>query len=241
MKKYSHIFSYSLLLICLSEVNAEKSGIIKNDLHYSDIGFFDIHVCNWPNRNNFFKIVFSSEKYSVIDSMKIYTPENMLLTSMDKSKFITIHRKNKPDKRAYIYDLDVTDKASSGWYNIIVKAKNGKEYQAKDYVLLNRLSRATSMHPSDPDKEIKLPITLKWNPVAGTQHYQVFVRDEWTGKLMYKTKLINKNKVSIPKGKLEPGSFYSWVVHARDVNEHVLLGDFNMGSMSKKAFFSTAD
>ena len=44
-----------------------------------------------------------------------------------------------------------------------------------------------------------------------------------------------------PEGALEPGGSYLWSVHARDVNEHILLGDFHNGSISEKFHFSVAD
>ena len=95
------------------------------------------------------------------------------------------------------------------------------------------------MQPSD-DKVISLPITLKWKPVIGSQYYQAFVRDAWTEKLVFQSKLIDTPGIKIPDEKITPGGDYYWVVHSRDTNEHILLGDFHMGSLSKKTFFSVA-
>ncbi|NOQ69947.1 MAG: hypothetical protein GQ573_07565, partial [Gammaproteobacteria bacterium] len=46
---------------------AEDALELDSDPHYNQIGFFDIHICNWPERPNYFKILFSSEKYQQIE------------------------------------------------------------------------------------------------------------------------------------------------------------------------------
>lgn len=237
MKNGSHKLLLLVLIYPLNYMNAEATDKINADPHRSQLGFFDIHICNWPNRTNYFKALFGTEKYDQISSMDIFTPENKLLVRLDKNKFRTLKRKNKPNKKVFIVDLDVPNTATTGWYSIRVKTKKGEEYEAKDYVVVNRLKRASDMQPNR-DKRYPMPITLNWKKIVGAQVYQVFVRDEWTGKLVFKTKLISENKVTIPIGKLESGGDYSWRVHSRDVNEHVLLGDFNMGSMSEHAVFS---
>lgn len=241
MSKYSYTLSLIMLLTASVNTKAENTLEMNNDPHRSNVGFFDIHICNWPNRTKYFKVLFSSEKYDQIESMEVFTPENKLLVKLDKRKFRTLKRKNKPDKRVFIIDSDITENASTGWYDIRIKTKDGKKYNAKDYVVMNRLNRASSMQPANKNKQYKLPITLKWKEIEGAQYYQVFVRDEWTQQLIFKTKLINSNKVQIPNIKLEPGGYYSWRVHARDINEHILLGDFNMGSMSQHAYFSITE
>jgi len=219
---------------------ADFSPELNVDPHYNELGFFDIHLCNWPERPNFFKVLFSSTHFEKIDSMKVYAPDDSLLVQLEKSKFIQIKRKGKADKRVYILDLDAPDKVATGWYRIEIKTTDGQDYQARDYVVASRMSRATAMQPS-ADEERVLPVTLKWKPVAGAQYYKVFVRDAWQDKLVFTSKLIADAEVQLPDGKLEPGGYYSWAVHARDTNEHILLGDFHMGSMSKKAFFAVAE
>lgn len=220
---------------------AEESKELNNDPHYNAIGFFDIHICNWPERPNFFKVIFSSEKYEKIDSMTVYTPDDKLLINLDKQKFRKLKRKNKPEKRVYILDIDVPDYASTGWYKIDIRADDGTVYSAKDYVVMTKLEKVSEMQPSGEEQEFNMPITLKWQPVPGSQFYQAFVRDAWTDKLVFRSKLIDTPEVRVPDEKLEAGGYYFWSVHARDTNEHVLLGDFHMGSMSKKTFFNVAE
>jgi hypothetical protein len=153
---------------------------------------------------------------------------------------MTLKRKNKPEKRVYMVDMDVPDQATTGWYTIDIQDVNGRVSSAKDYVIMARLERVTEMSPAD-DEQVQLPVTLKWKPVIGAQHYEVFVRDIWTENQVFKSKLTETAELKIPDNKLEPGGSYSWTVHARDTNEHILLGDFGAGSMSDKAFFTVAE
>ncbi|MDQ1363912.1 MAG: hypothetical protein QG652_1774 [Pseudomonadota bacterium] len=236
----------SAALLCLSllaapAVQAGESPELNQDPHYSDMGFFDIHLCNWPDRVPFFKILFSSAQFQHIDSMTVYTPNKQLLASLDKSKFRVLQKENKPEKRVYMLDLDVPEQASTGWYSIDVKTAGGAQYQARDYVIMTRLEKVSVMQPAAGAGPQQLPVTLTWQPVPGAQYYQVFVRDEWSGDMVFSSELLNTAELKIPEDKLEAGGYYSWSVHARDTNEHVLLGVFHMGSMSTKAFFSVAD
>ena len=47
--------------------------------------------------------------------------------------------------------------------------------------------------------------------------------------------------LALPDDLLEYGGYYSWRVDARDVNEDVRLGDFNMGSLSAWQEFTIVD
>lgn len=239
MKSLYRIFVCIVLLMPLDSL-AEFSPALNVDPHYNELGFFDIHLCNWPERPNFFKMLFSSAHYEKIDSMKIYAPDNKLLAQLDKEKFIRLRRKGKAEKHVYIFDMDAPEKVTTGWYRIDVKTTDGRIYQAEDYVIASRMGKVSGMRPAD-DEERVLPVTLKWKPVSGAQFYKVFVRDVWDDKLIFTSDLVSDTTVALPTEKLEPGGYYSWAVHARDTNEHILLGDFHMGSMSEKAFFSVAE
>lgn len=233
--------STCILQFYMNQGHAVESAEIHHDPHYSDVGFFDIHVCNWPKRPHFFKVLFSSAQYDSIESMTVYTPAKQSLITLDKNRFRTLKRKDKPDKRVYMLDIDVPEHASTGWYTIDVKTKDGQSFQASDYVIMSKLERATGMTPTDDDTVSQLPLTLKWNAIPGANFYQVFIRDEWTSKLVYSSKLLSSSEAVVPEDKLEAGGYYSWSIHARDTNEHILLGDFQMGSLSEKAFFTVKD
>ena len=237
------LFIFSTLFMAFSPGAsiADQSLEISSDPHYNQIGFFDIHICNWPERPYYFKIIFSSEYFDRIKTMDVHMPDNQLLVSLDKSKYRTLKRRNKPDKRVYILDIDVPDSATAGWYKINITTDDGATFQAQDYVIMSRLEKTTEMYPSSDNDEFDLPVTLKWKPVPGSKYYQTFVRDAWTEILVFKSKLIDTPEITIPDDRLEPGGHYYWTVHSRDTNEHVLLGDFHMGSMSNKTYFTVAE
>ena len=67
----------------------------------------------------------------------------------------------------------------------------------------------------------------------------MFIRDQWNDdKLIYTSKLLTKAELQLPPGLIEDGGYYSWLVHARDINEDITLGDFNSGSLSAPVTFS---
>ena len=121
MLKQIYLSIIFLPVFILNTSNAEEHIELNSDPHYNQLGFFDIHICNWPERPGFFKILFSSEKFQQIESMSVYTPDNQLLANLDKKEFRTLKRKNKADKRVYILDIDVPELASTGWYKIEIK------------------------------------------------------------------------------------------------------------------------
>lgn len=244
--KYKGMVKHIITILMFSSVflnsalYADEAPVLNKDPHINALGFFDIHICNWPERPNYFKVLFETEKYQHIDSMSVYTPDDKLLVTLDKTKFLTQKRKFRPEKRFFILDIDVPDFATTGWYTIDVKTKNGKSFRAKDYVIMSRLERVSKMTPAN-DIEVRLPVTLQWKTVLGAYYYQVFVRDAWTDELVYSSNTIETNAVIIPNNRLEAGGYYYWTVNARDLKGSILLGDFHMGSMSDKAFFNVAD
>lgn len=224
-----------------SALYADEAPILINDPHSNALGFFDIHICNWPERPNYFKVLFETEKYQYIDSMSVYTPDDKLLVTLDNTKFLSQKRKYRPEKRFFILDIDVPEFATTGWYSIDVKTKNGQSFKAKDYVIMSRLQRVSQMTPSGDDVVVRLPVVLQWKTVPGAYYYQVYVRDAWTDELVYTSDTTEKNATRIPNNMLEAGGYYYWRVNARDLKGSILLGDFHMGSMSEKAYFNVAD
>ena len=241
MRIYRHFAIFGLCLALSAPASGEEAVILQKDPHYNDIGFFDMHLCNWPDRNRFFKVLFSTEKFDDVATLEVFTPEGESLTVLDKKKFMRLQRKNKPEKRVFMLNIDVPDTATTGWYSIKVYDNKGQVHRAQDYVVMSRLQRAGGMAPSGDAENVALPVTLKWTAVPGANWYQIYVRDVWSDKLVFRSKLAHDPVVEIPASKLEPGGYYSWTIHSRDTNEHILLGDFHMGSMSDKAFFSVAE
>ena len=79
---------------------------------------------------------------------------------------------------------------------------------------------------------------LSWKAVPGAKHYMVFIKDTWEQRTIYTSKTLSKPELVLPKDLLKQHSDFTWRVHARDVNENVLLGDFNHGSLNLPITFS---
>ena len=184
--------------------------------------------------------LFSTTHYREITDIKIQYPDGKFLTSLDLKKFKLFKPKDKPEKHVFMNQMDVPENAMDGWYTATISLADGTQVIAKDYVIISHLPRASNMNPPDGAEQVPIPKKLTWSG-ADKGFYQVFIRDVWNdSKLIYRSKLLSKSELTVPPGLLEPDGLYSWQIHARDVNEDVLLGDFNKGSMSLIATFSTS-
>ncbi len=244
MKKYSLInyllsFLVFLPLIFLSTTTNAQKDSLKKSPHYTAAGFFDIHVCNWPDRPPFFMSLFSTVRFTEIVRIEIFYPDKEKLTELDFDHYKLITRKGSPEKRVFMKQVPLPDKAPDGWYTTKVTLQDGGSIFSKDYVQITTLQRPTKLTPNNVNNPVPLPDSLQWKAVDGAKYYQVFLRDMWDeGKIIFQSKLINTNKVKIPKGILEPGGYYTWKVHARNVNGDARQGDFNHGSISKTVEFT---
>ena len=226
----------SILMVVLWSlpVFADKS----KDQHYTDAGFFDIHVCNWPDRPPFYLALLSTERFDEIESVRIEDDNGAHVGDIGFDVVRKIKRNNKPEKRVFISHFPVPDDARDGWFQANIVLDNGERYTAKDYVshqLLGRAQGLTPGHtPAGGAQVDTVPSRLQWHAIEGAGYYQVFIRDKWDAdKLIHSSKLIRTNHYDLPEGLLEEGGYYAWKVHARDVNEHIELGDFNLGSQSE--------
>lgn len=231
----------SLLLPSHAVLGSESDIVTEKDPHYTAAGFFDMHVCNWPDRPPFFMILFSTPRYSEVESIAVFRPDGQPLTHLDLSQYRLIQRLGKPEKRVFITQLTLPPDAADGWYSARIMLKNGACYFAKDYVIIYTMARVSRMLPADGANEIAIPAELTWGTVPGARFYQVYIKDAWNdGKLIYTSKLLDVARLVLPVNLIQPGGLYSWRVQARDVNENVLLGDFNHGSLSREAQFAVA-
>ena len=209
------------------------------DPHYTQAGFFDIHVCNWPDRPLFFMTLFSTERFADLRAVDVMRPDGKTLGSISLERFRLVKRSGRPEKRVFIAQLDVPPGAPEGWYSARATLKNGEQIEARDYVIIEAMQRVRNPHPA-PNAEVPVPKILTWDPIPGAKHYQVFLRDKWDGdRLIHTSRLLNQPRLVLPSGLLQTDGYYSWRVHARDVNENVLLGDFNHGTLSAEMEFST--
>jgi len=210
------------------------------DPHYTQMGFFDIHVCNWPDQPLFFLSLFSSYAYDAVARVELFTPDNHSIGDLDLAIYRLIREEGKPEKRAFIKHFEIPSDASDGWYKAIVTTKDGRRYAAEDFVVIRKMQRAQNMQPADGAENVRLPKQLSWDPIPGARYYRVFIHDVWEGRLVYESTLLTEPRLMLPNGIVQPGGYYHWRIHARDVNENVLLGDFNHGSLTDSFSFSVA-
>lgn len=234
-----------LLLIMLSaaslylQAGTAFSAPNPEDKHYNKVGFFDIHVCNWPDQPLFLMPLVSTAYYKDIEKVDVFYPDGRQLVELDLSRFRTLEPKDGPKKKVFINQFGLPDDAGEGWYSARIKLKNGETYTASDYVVISKLGRAGGQKPGHEETVPSPPEKLTWDPVPGANYYQVFIRDQWEdNKLIFTSKLLEKPELTLPPGLIVSGGYYSWLVHARDINEDIKLGDFNSGSLSSPVTFS---
>lgn len=202
--------------------------------HYNKEGFFDMHVCNWPDRPLFFMTLFSTTHFDEIKKIEVFDNNKRLLGQLDLTKYRTVMlEKPKREKRVFLMQIEIPKTCGDGWYSSKVYLKDGEVVTAKDYVIIYKMARATGMQPAPNSILNKIPKTLSWNPIPGAKYYQVFIDDVWNGNRLYSSDLLSKPGLKLPKNLLTPDGTYCWKIHARDINEDVLLGDFNHGSLTK--------
>ncbi len=227
------------LSVAMLVAHGANAGKHTGDSHYTPAGFFDIHVCNWPDRPPFYLALFSTTRFNEIAAIEVLNPDGEHLFNLDLNRYRTIKRKGKPEKRVFMLHAPIPQQARDGWHQAKVVMKNGERILAKDYVEHILLGRATGQQPAHQAELQAPPTQLSWRAIDGAGYYQVFIRDLWNdGKLIHSSKLVKTHHYVLPEGLLQPGGCYAWKVHARDVNEDIRLGDFNRGSQSEWLEFS---
>ncbi|MDH5369340.1 MAG: hypothetical protein OEW99_04910 [Gammaproteobacteria bacterium] len=232
------VYIFAILFL----VSARDShSATSDDLHYTKVGFFDIHVCNWPNRPLFFLTLFSTYNYNDILNIQIFSPDNKTIGELDLNKYRIFKDKKKKEKRVFIKQFEISADAKNGWYYTKVNLKNGSTIIAKDYVIIDKLNIAKILSP-DINQELKtIPKSFTLMKIKGAQHYQAFIHDKWDSELIFTSKLLNNPEIHMPENLLKKGGLYTIQIHARDTNEHQLLGDFNHGSLTNKIEFSITE
>lgn len=241
MKQASWVLLFGLLAHAGVRAAEDIAPVFESDPHRNELGFFDVHICNWPDRPLFIKTLFSTAKFKDIKTMEVFAPNDKKLTDLSLQRFKPIQKKGKPEKRVYMVDMDMPADSKDGWYYIVVKTNDGKEYRARDFLVINRIGRPGGQIPAADAEDVKMPKELKWDAVPGAAYYKVFIRDGFENTLVLKSKLLREPRLEIKPGLLKPGGYYTWMVHARDVDENIMLGDFNSGSINQKISFSIAE
>jgi hypothetical protein len=213
------------------------------DPHYTPAGFFDGHVCQWPERPLFFKWIFSSSQYEQLEEITIYSPAGDVLGKFDLSHYRLVKQPGKSDKRMYLVDTPISENAPDGWYFAMIQTKNGHTYQARDHIEIGPLAMAGAGMLPENEAVLTQPLReLSWKEVPGAKYYQVFVHDVWNDeKLIYQSPHVTEPRVTLPNDLIKPGGAYLWRVHSRDMNGDPEYGDFNLGSLSVFVSFSVQD
>ncbi len=243
MNKGNRCFLLLMAMVFISSSNVYAGNAAHpKDTHYTASGFFDIHLCNWPDRPPFYMALYSTKQFKQIRSVELINAKGKKFAVLDLSKFRVIKANSKSEKRVFINQVAQPKGFSDGWFSARITLADGSVHVAKDFVEHGLMNIANNLQPSHRQQISDLPKTLKWPAVKGAAYYQVFIKDKWDeDKLILSSKMLDAPEVVLPKDLLEYGGFYSWRVHARDVNGDVKLGDFNLGSLSSWQEFTIAD
>jgi hypothetical protein len=237
----SHRRLLAAAVLALTTMGPARAGAVNHagDPHYTAAGFFDIHVCNWPDRAPFFMALFSTTAYDAVRKIEVFFPDGRPLGEIDLGRYRVVKKKGKPEKRVFITQIPVPSGSADGWYSARLTMKDGSVQQARDQVFLRLMAWAEDIDP--PHRaEVEVPTQLSWEPLAGAKYYKVFIRDLWEdGRQVLESRLLTEPRLVLPPDLLKPDGWYAWRIHARDTNEDVSLGDFNHGSLSKEAEFRT--
>ncbi len=236
----------STVLVCtLPSQQAFASNQIHKDWHKDELGFFDIHYCNWPDRTPFLMLVYATHHYNNLDSIKVLTPEDSELGEINQNTYRylaakTVNGKNIADKKVFITQIPFTKNLTKGTFKAVVTTHSGQIHQYKDEVNVDYIIASAKInYPVDKATEITLTPTLKWQPVDQAKYYQIFIKDNWTGEKVYASKTLNQTQFTLPKEILKKDGWYAWKVHAKDMDETIQYGDFNAGSLSETITFTT--
>jgi len=226
-----------ILLFCSSGIALAKKA---NDPHYTSAGFFDLHVCNWPEEKLFFMAVFSTYDSGNIRSVVVTRPDGSRLGQISLNSPRVINTKKKKKKYVFIHRFVIGPTDTDGWYKAEIILKSGKHIIARDLVNLKVMPITSGTSPTESAGEVDIPEFFTWQKVPGAGFYKVTIRDMWKeGQVIHTSKLLRDNRYKVPDGLLKHGGWYKWQVNIRDVNEDIQLGDFNHGSLSQPLQFFT--
>ena len=210
----------------------------EGDPHYTPAGFFDTHVCNWPENPRFLMALFSTQNFDEVAKVSVFAPDGKFVGDLDLTRFRAFKTQSGQAKRAFIAHFDLPEKVVDGWYRAEVSLKDGSRFEARDYVIHHFMAHPTGAQPVPGASDVPASTELHWDPIPGAKYYEAFLRDEWAGTEATASGLLTAPRFVPPQGLLQPGGEYVWRIHARDSDGNVLLGDFNHGSLSPEMRFS---
>lgn len=230
----------AVLLWMLSAVFALAAET--TDPHRNEAGFFDVHVCNWPDKPLFFMGLFSTTRYDEVTDIRLYTPSGKEVGVFKLDRYRLVRIPGKPEKHVFITLFDIPKEREEGWYVARVKLKDGRTLTAKDNIALKLLPIAKNLQPAAGAENVPLPRELRWDPVPGALFYQVFIKDVWEdGQEILSSNLLSEPRLVLPAGLIKPGGRYLWQVHSRNLNDDPVWGDFNHGSLTAEVEFAVSE
>ena len=230
------LWSTMLAACCLLSVTGYAGN--EGDPHYTAAGFFDIHVCNWPEKPRFLMALFSTPRFEEVARIAVFAPDGKHVGDLDLTRFRAFKTPSGQAKRAFIAHLDPPEKVVDGWYRAEIDLKDGSRFEAKDYVIHHFMPHPTGTQPAPGARDVPASAEFRWNPIPGAKYYEVFLRNDWEGTEAIASGLLGAPRFVPPKGSLQSGGEYVWRIHARDSDGNILLGDFNHGSLSPEMSFS---
>lgn len=234
MKANCGIYLLAASSLLSGPVHAANDG----DPHYSPAGFFDIHVCNWPDKPSFLMALFSTLRFDDVARVSVFATGGAHVGDLDLARFRSFKTPTGQQKRAFIAHFDLPQKPVDGWYRAEVSLKGGSRVEMRDYVIHHLMAQPTDAQPAPGAWDVPASTELRWAPIPGAKYYEVFLRNDWDGIEATASGLLTESRYEPPKGMLQPGGDYVWRIHARDSNGNVLLGDFNHGSLSPEMRFT---
>lgn len=227
---------YALAAGCLPS-GAALAGT-DGDPHYTAAGFFDVHVCNWPEKPRFLMALFSTARYDEIARVTVHSPDGARLGDLDTRVYRAFKAPSGEAKRVFISHLDLPASAVDGWYRAEITLTDGSRFEARDYVVHHFMPQASGIRPVPGAQDVPASAELSWDPIPGARYYEVFLRNDWDDTPASASGLITQPRFKPPADALQSGGEYVWRIHARDSDGNVLLGDFNHGSLSPEMHFT---
>lgn len=234
MKANRWFFLLAAAYLASGPVHAANEG----DPHYTPAGFFDIHVCNWPEKPRFLMALFSTPRYDEVAGVAVFAADGKHVGDLDLARFRAFKSPSGLAKRAFIAHFDLPENALDGWYRAEITLKDGSRSTAQDYVIHHFMAHPTGTQPAPGAHDVPASTEFSWNPIPGAKFYEVFLRDEWSGTAATASGALTGPRFVPPQGVLQSGGVYVWRIHARDSDGNVLLGDFNHGSLSPEMRFT---
>lgn len=230
VRRRALIFSGSLLAACAA-IAAKDSPDRFIDPHYTRAGYFDMHVCHWPDRPLFFTALFSTTRSDDLGSIDVFRADGKRLGALDLSYSEPVLGADGT-ARAFKAHFEVERDAPNGWYYAQVTLKDGRKFTARDYVSVQAMpwvELKTQLH----NGELASNDVISWTQLPQPAFYRVVVIDLIQNKKMiYKSDLLTESHFRLPPGIVKSDGLYMLRVHARNRTREAKWGDFNHGSMT---------